>query len=31
MKQESHWALWVGAIPGAMPPLIGLDGGHGAS
>lgn len=23
MKQVSHWALPVGAIPGAMPPLVG--------
>jgi len=23
MKQVSPWALWVGAIPGAMPPLLG--------
>ena len=29
MKQESHWALWVGAIPGAMPPLIGWTAATG--
>jgi protoheme IX farnesyltransferase len=23
MKQVSPWALWVGAVPGAMPPLLG--------
>jgi protoheme IX farnesyltransferase len=23
MKQRSHWATWVGAIPGAMPALMG--------
>ncbi|MEE2758188.1 MAG: heme o synthase [Myxococcota bacterium] len=23
MKQISPWALWVGAVPGAMPPLLG--------
>jgi len=23
MKQHSHWAIWVGAIPGAMPALMG--------
>ena len=23
MKQLSPWALWVGAVPGAMPPLLG--------
>lgn len=26
MKQHSHIALWVGAIPGAMPALIGWTG-----
>ena len=29
MKQESHWALWVGAVPGAMPPLIGWTAATG--
>ena len=23
MKQRSHWALFVGAVPGAIPPLMG--------
>ncbi|HEY5925704.1 MAG TPA: heme o synthase [Kofleriaceae bacterium] len=23
MKQRSHWAIWVGAVPGAMPALMG--------
>lgn len=23
MKQRSHWATWVGAVPGAMPALMG--------
>jgi protoheme IX farnesyltransferase len=23
MKQRNHWAVWVGAIPGAMPALMG--------
>jgi protoheme IX farnesyltransferase len=23
MKQRTHWATWIGAIPGAMPALIG--------
>ncbi len=23
MKRRSPWALWVGAIPGALPPVIG--------
>jgi protoheme IX farnesyltransferase len=26
MKQRSHVALWIGAIPGAMPALIGWTG-----
>jgi protoheme IX farnesyltransferase len=29
MKQESHWALWVGAVPGAMPPLLGWTAATG--
>lgn len=29
LKQHSHWALWVGAIPGAMPPLIGWTAATG--
>jgi heme o synthase len=23
MKQRTHWATWIGAIPGAMPALMG--------
>jgi protoheme IX farnesyltransferase len=23
LKQRTHWATWIGAIPGAMPALIG--------
>jgi protoheme IX farnesyltransferase len=23
MKQRSHWAVWLGAVPGAMPALMG--------
>ncbi len=23
MKQRSHWAVWVGGVPGAMPALMG--------
>jgi len=23
MKQRSHWATWIGAIPGAIPALMG--------
>jgi heme o synthase len=23
MKQRTHWATWVGSVPGAMPALIG--------
>ncbi len=23
MKQRTHWATWIGAIPGAMPALLG--------
>ena len=23
MKQRSHWAVWVGSVPGAMPALMG--------
>jgi protoheme IX farnesyltransferase len=25
MKRWTPWALWVGAVPGAMPPLIGYS------
>jgi protoheme IX farnesyltransferase len=23
MKQRSHWSVWLGAVPGAMPALMG--------
>ncbi|HEX5061772.1 MAG TPA: heme o synthase [Kofleriaceae bacterium] len=29
MKQRSHWATWVGAIPGAMPALMGWTAATG--
>lgn len=29
MKQHSHWALHVGAVPGAIPPLLGWTAGTG--
>ncbi len=29
MKQRSHWALHVGAVPGAIPPLLGWTAGTG--
>ncbi|MET0592979.1 MAG: heme o synthase [Polyangiaceae bacterium] len=29
MKRRSHWALWVGAVPGAMPPLLGWTAATG--
>lgn len=29
MKRVSHWALWVGAVPGAMPPVIGYAAATG--
>ncbi len=29
MKQHTHWATWVGAIPGAMPALIGWTAATG--
>ena len=29
MKQRSHWALLVGAVPGAMPPLLGWTAATG--
>lgn len=29
MKQRSHWSLWVGAIPGAMPALMGWTAATG--
>lgn len=27
LKQHSHWALHVGAVPGAIPPLLGWTAG----
>lgn len=29
MKQRSHWATWVGAIPGALPALMGWTAATG--
>ncbi|MGE0545760.1 MAG: heme o synthase [Kofleriaceae bacterium] len=29
MKQRSYWAVWVGAIPGAMPALMGWTAATG--
>ncbi len=29
MKQRSHWAIWVGAVPGAMPALMGWTAATG--
>jgi heme o synthase len=29
LKQRSHWALLVGAVPGAMPPLLGWTAATG--
>jgi len=29
LKQRSHWALLVGAVPGAMPPLLGWTASTG--
>ena len=29
MKQRSHWATWIGAIPGAMPALMGWTAATG--
>lgn len=29
MKQRSHWSTWVGAIPGAMPALMGWTAATG--
>ncbi len=23
LKSRTHWAMWVGAVPGALPPLMG--------
>ena len=29
MKQHSHWATWVGSVPGAMPALMGWSAATG--
>src|SRR4029079_5989670 len=29
MKQRTHWATWIGAIPGAMPALMGWTAATG--
>ncbi len=29
LKQRSHWALQVGAVPGAIPPLLGWTAATG--
>lgn len=29
MKQHSHWSVWVGAVPGAMPALMGWTAATG--
>jgi protoheme IX farnesyltransferase len=29
MKQRTHWSLWVGAVPGAMPALMGWTAATG--
>jgi heme o synthase len=29
MKQRSHWAVWLGAVPGAMPALMGWTAATG--
>jgi heme o synthase len=29
MKQRSHWATWIGAIPGALPALMGWTAAAG--
>jgi len=29
LKQLTHWAVWVGAIPGAMPTLMGYTAASG--
>lgn len=29
MKRYSPWSLWVGAVPGALPPVIGWAAGGG--
>ncbi len=29
MKQRTHWATWIGAVPGAMPALMGWTAATG--
>ena len=29
MKQRSHWGVWIGAVPGAMPALMGWTAATG--
>ncbi len=29
MKQRTHWSIWVGAVPGAMPALMGWTAATG--
>jgi heme o synthase len=29
MKQRSHWATWIGAVPGALPALMGATAATG--
>ncbi len=29
LKQRTHWALWVGSVPGAMPALMGWTAATG--
>jgi heme o synthase len=29
MKQRSHWATWIGAVPGALPALMGSTAATG--
>ncbi len=30
LKRRTHWATLVGAVPGALPPVIGWTAAHGA-
>lgn len=29
LKRRTHWAMHVGTLPGALPPLMGWTAGHG--
>lgn len=29
LKRRTHWAMWFGAVPGALPPLIGWTAATG--